>query len=73
MQYVIITSVCYLTHYYTFSLNVAWFGAIGCALPRVTTRYRDIYKKNYINIWKKKDGNTLKIAQNQENLKENIR
>ena len=50
MQYVIITSVCYLTHYYTFSLNVAWFGAIGCALPRVTTRYSDIYKKNYINI-----------------------
>ena len=46
-------------------------------LQRVTTRYRQIYKEIYINIFLKKMmvtlGNALQIAQNQENHRENIR
>ena len=46
-------------------------------LQRVTTRYRQIYKEIYINIFLKKMmvtlGNALQIAQNQENQRENIR
>ena len=58
MQHVIITSMSYLTHYRTFSLSVPWFGAI--------------YKK-YINIFEKMMvTNALQVAQNQENLRENI-
>ena len=46
MQHVITTSMCYLTHYSTFSVSVAWF------------RLFSIYKKIYINIFvKKNDGN----------------
>ena len=42
-------------------------------LQRVSTRYREIYKKTYTNIFlKKNDGNPLQIAQNQANLRENI-
>ena len=46
-------------------------------LQRITTRYRQIYKKIYINIVLKKITVTrdkaLQIAQNQANLGENIR
>ena len=75
MQRVIITSTYYHTRYHTFSLSLPWF---GCYLQRVTTRYRQIYKKIYINIKKKKKitvmcGNALQIAQNDANLRENIR
>ena len=46
-------------------------------LQRVTTRYHQIYKKIYINIFLKKmtvtRGNALQIAQNKENLRKNIR
>ena len=49
-------------------------------LQHVTTRYRQIYNiyiYMYINIFFKKltvtRGNALQIAQNQENLRENIR
>ena len=70
MQNVTITSTCYVTHYHTFSLSLAWFGAICNALPRVTIKLI----KEYILIFKKKnDGNALQIAQNLENLRENIR
>ena len=42
-------------------------------LQRVSTRYRQIYKKTYTKIFlKKNDGNLLQIAQNQANLRENI-
>ena len=45
-------------------------------LQRVTTRYHQIYKKRYINIFLKKmrvtRGNALQIAQNQENFRKNI-
>ena len=53
MQYVTITSMCYFTHYHTFSLSVAWFVAICNALPRITAKF---IKKVCINI-KKKDSN----------------
>ena len=53
------------------------FSMVWAYLQRVTTRYRQIYKKIYINIFLKKmtvtHGNELQIAQNQENLRENIR
>ena len=46
-------------------------------LQRVTTRYCQIYKEIYINIFLKKMmvtlGNALQIAQNQENHRGNIR
>ena len=45
-------------------------------LQRVTTRYRQIYKKIYIYYFLKKltvtRGNALQIAQNQANLRENV-
>ena len=53
MQHVIITSVCYLTHYRTFfcQCNMFW----GC-FQRVTVKFINIYI--YINIFlKKNDGN----------------
>ena len=37
-------------------------------LQRVTTRYRQIYKKHVYYFFKKIDGNALQIAQNQANL-----
>ena len=37
-------------HYYTFSLSLAWLGGY---FQRVTTHYRQIYKKMFINIFKK--------------------
>ena len=83
MQHVIITSMCYLTHYDTFSLGVAWFGAICNALSRVSVKfmkqfiYLYIYIYIYIIIFKKKmmvtRDNASQIAQNQTNLRENIR
>ena len=70
MQRVIITSACYYIRYHTFSLRLAWF---ACYLRRVTTRYRQIYKKIYINIKKiiimVMCGNALQIAQNHANLR----
>ena len=46
-------------------------------LEGISTHYRQIYKKIYINIKKKKitekRGNALQIAQNQANCRENIR
>ena len=39
LQRVTITSTCYHTRYCTFSLNLAWFGAICNALPRVTIKF----------------------------------
>ena len=50
------------------------FSMVWAYLQRVTTRYRQIYKKIYINIFlKKNDGSALQIAQNQEKIRENIR
>ena len=73
MQNVTITSMCYFTRYHTFSLSLAWFGAICNALPRVTIKF---IKNIYINSFFKKmtvtRGNALQIAQNQENLRKNI-
>ena len=54
MQHVIKTSMCCLTQYHTFSVSVAWFGAIYNALPRVTIKF---IKKININIFKRNDGN----------------
>ena len=65
MQHVIITSMCYLTHYHTFSLGVAWFGAICNALSRVSVKF---IKKMMVA-----HDNASQIAQNQTNLRENIR
>ena len=66
-------SRCCHTRYHTFSLSLAWFGGY---LQRVTTRYRQIYKKIYMNIFLKRimaaGGNALQIVQNQANLRENI-
>ena len=74
MQNVTITSTCYITRYHIFSLSLVWFGVICNALPRVTIKF---FKKYILIFFKKKmtvkRGNTLQIAQNQENLKENIR
>ena len=74
MQNVTITSMCYFTCYHTFSLNLAWFGAICNALPRVTIKF---IKKYILILFLKKmtvtRGNALQIAQNQENLRKNIR
>ena len=65
MQNVAIISMCYFMCYHTVSLSLSWFG-----------RYRQIYKKIYINIFLKKmtvtQDHALQIAQNQENLRENI-
>ena len=73
MQNVTITLMCYFMCYNTFSLSLAWFGAICNALPRVTIKYI----KKYISIFFKKMtvtcGNALQIAQNQENFRKNIR
>ena len=73
MQNVTITSMCYFACYHTFSLSLAWFGAICNALPRVTIKFI----KKYILIFFKKmtvtRGNALQIAQDQANLRENIR
>ena len=53
------------------------FSMVWGYLQRVTTRYHQIYKKIYINIFFKKmtvtRGNALQIAQNQENFRKNIR
>ena len=55
MERITITSVRYHMRYHTFSLSLAWFRGY---LQPVTTRYRQIYKKMYINIFFKKiDGN----------------
>ena len=74
MQNVTITSMCYFTCYHTLSLSLAWFGAICNALPCVTIKFI----KKYILIFFLKKmtvtrGNALQIAQNQENLRKNIR
>ena len=42
MQCVTITSRRYHMRYHTFPISLAWFGGY---LQRVTTRYRQIYKK----------------------------
>ena len=67
MQRFTITSTCYHT-------RLAWFGAICNALPDVTVKF---IKNIYINIFLKKItvmlGNSLKIAQNQANIGEDIR
>ena len=74
MQRVTITSTHYHTRYCKFSPSLAWFGAISNSIPSVTFKY---IKKTYINIFSKKltvtRGNPLQIAQNQTNLRENIR
>ena len=48
------------------------FSMVWNYMQRVTTRYRQIYKNIYVNIFLKKmtvtHGNALQIAQNQENL-----
>ena len=48
------------------------FSMVWNYMQRVTTRYRQIYKNIYVNIFFKKmtvtHGNALQIAQNQENL-----
>ena len=53
------------------------FSMVRGYLQRITTRYHQIYKKVYINTFLKKmmvaRSNALQIAQNQENLRENIR
>ena len=63
MQRIAITSTCYHMRYHTFSLRLAWSGSY---LERITTRYSQIYKKMYINIFLKKltvtRGNPLQIA-----------
>ena len=51
-------------YHHTFSLSLAWFGDY---FQRVTTRYRQIYKKMYMNIFFKKElrvthGNPLQIV-----------
>ena len=74
MEHVTITSTCYLTCYNTFTLSLAWFGAISNALQRITVKFI----KKYILIFFLKKmmvtrGNALQIVQNQENLRENIR
>ena len=43
MERITITSMHYHMRYHTFSLSLVWFGGY---LQRVTTRYRQIYKKN---------------------------
>ena len=48
MEHIIITSMhCHL-RFHTFFLSLALFGGY---LQRATTRYRQIYKKMYINIF----------------------
>ena len=42
MERVTITLTCYHTRFRTFSLSLAWFGGY---LQRVTTRYRQFFKK----------------------------
>ena len=73
MQNVTITSMCYFMCYHTFSLSLAWFGAICNALSRVTIK---LIKKYTLTFFFKKmtvtHGNALQIAQNQANLRENI-
>ena len=53
------------------------FSMVWGYLQRVTTRYHQIYKKIYINIFLKiltvTDSNLLQIAKNQANLREKIR
>ena len=64
MEHVTITLTCYHTRFHTFSLSLAWFGGY---LQRVTTRYRQFFKKNidihffFINLMVKR-GNPLQIA-----------
>ena len=52
------------------------FSMVWGYLQRVTTRNHEIYNKTHINTFFKKmtvtRGNALQIAQNQENLRENI-
>ena len=73
MQHVITTGLCYLTHYRTSSLSVAWFGAVCNALPLTTVKF--IKKKLYQYFFNKNDGrsgNALQIVQNQETFRGNI-
>ena len=74
MQLVTIISMCYFMHYRAFCLSMAWLGAICNALPHVTVRFIKIYIFN-MSFFKEMTitpGNALQIAQNQENLRENI-
>ena len=48
MERITITSTHYHMRYYTFSLSSAWFWGY---LLQVNLRYRQIYKKMYINIF----------------------
>ena len=43
MERITITSKCYHMRYHIFYFILAWYGG---HLPKVTTRYRQIYKKN---------------------------
>ena len=54
MQRVNITSTRYHTLYHTFSLSLAWFGAICNKLPHVTVKF---IKKCILIFIKKNDGN----------------
>ena len=74
MENITITSMCYFMDYHTFSLSLAWFGAICNALPRVTIKFI----KKYMLIFFLKEmtvtrGNALQIAQNQKNFRKTIR
>ena len=58
------------TRYLTFPFSLAWFRAICNGLPRVAIKF---LKKLLIFLKKLTPGNPLQIAQNQANLRENIR
>ena len=70
MHHVTITSMCYHQRYHTFSLNLAWFGRLFNALPRVIVKFM---KKNIYEYFFKRlmvaRGNALQIAQNQANVR----
>ena len=48
MERITITSRRYHMRYHTFPISLAWFGGY---LQRVTTRYRQIYKKMYMSVF----------------------
>ena len=74
MQCITMTWTRYHTHYYKFSLRFAWFSAICNRLPRVTVIFlkKVMYIYFFIDL-KVTRGNPLQIAQNQANLRENVR
>ena len=67
MQRFTITSMNYRTHYRTFSLSLAWFGAICNGLPYITIKFI----KNVYYFFKKLKvlrDNQLQIIPNQANV-----